>query len=375
MLQIVSGKFFKSDKCHETLHRGIYFTNYRSLSNAAFATPLGRLHPSTDRYTSVGTFTYELLERIESESRAPGTLTSTGGRELVESVADVLSFSLRAIWSVDIDVVRRLAPDNSSGPDRPLPQSALRRNFDHRVMSQPEDEALINAFLSELIGLERVSYEAAIRAIRRYVTATHRIADDTNLAYALFVMSIEALAQSAQAPQTTWEDYDETKRGRIDDALHGVPAELAMRVRAAVLRNEHIALGRRFRAFAIEHLSPQFFREEAEAAVAPISRADLDTMLKRAYEIRSGYVHRLQDLPKVLARPIGYVETIEVDGQATLTFEGLARLARHIIFQFVQRGHKVERENFHWRGALPKRHNPAPRFAILDRPRRSLCGG
>ena len=40
----------------------------------------------------------------------------------------------------------------------------------------------------------------------------HRLADDLELAYTLFVASIESLAQQFDAFQPGWDDYDEAKR-------------------------------------------------------------------------------------------------------------------------------------------------------------------
>jgi hypothetical protein len=225
--------------------------------------------------------------------------------------------------------------------------------FDWQVVVRPEDTALLGNFLVALIGLKRDAYDGAIRAIHRYVTATHRLADDTNLAYALFVMSIEALAQTSDTPVPAWSDYDEGKRRRIDKALEEAPSTIAERVRLAVLKNEHVALARRFRDFSIEYLSPAFFRDGAVDSVRPVRRPDLVTLLKRAYDIRSGYVHRLQGVPRLLSTPYDNGETFEIDGIPTLTFEGLARLARHIIIEFVERSPKVEHENFNWHSALP----------------------
>ncbi len=85
----------------------------------------------------------------------------------------------------------------------------------------------------------------------------------------------------------------------------------------------------------------------------PICRPDLETLLARAYNIRSGYVHRLESLPNLLLPPFDFGETLEIEGSPTLTFEGLARLARHVIFRFVERAPKVERETFNWFSALP----------------------
>jgi len=351
MLQIVTGKFFSTGKCFETLHRGVFYTNYRTFQHDPLALPVGRFLPSTG-LTGLSTLTYEITEKIECGERLSGTMISTGGQELISDTASVLSFVLNIICTTDSGLVGRLTSSGEMQRGDTL-RKYLRRVFDEKVVARPGDEALIQEFISALTALRRTSYETAIRAIRRYVTATHRIADDTSLAYSLFVMSIEALAQSVETPVADWKDYEEGKKKRIDEALNEAPEELKERVRSAVLANEHVAIARRFRDFAIQHLSPAFFRAEAADATLPIRRPDLVRLLSRAYDIRSGYVHRLEAVHKLLVMPFTHAETSEIEGQLTLTFEGLARLARHVITEFVRREPKVDREDFNWRSALP----------------------
>jgi hypothetical protein len=353
MLQIVSGKFFNSDRCYETPRTGTFYTNYRAAEGVSITTIVGDL--SAQEASPVGgTLAYNIVEKIEWAQPAPGVLIATGGRELVSDFATVVSFALNVICATDQDLVHRLTSDNAAAVNGGIePRKYLRRVFDASVASRPEDAAVVSDFFEALIGLERKSFEAAIRAIRRYVTATHRIADDTDLAYSLFVMSIEALAQTTDAAGVVWTDYDEGKRGRIDNALADAPGEVADAVRSAVLKNEFVAMSRRFRAFTVEHLTPEFFRADTVGSIRPIARPDLEALLKRAYEIRSGYVHRLNGVPKMLAAPFNHAEVFEVEGQPTLSFEGLARLARYVISQFVGRAPKVEHEAFDWFHALP----------------------
>ena len=125
------------------------------------------------------------------------------------------------------------------------------------------------------------------------------------------------------------------------------------KVRAAVLANEHVAIARRFCEFALAHVGPSFFREEAEKAAGAISRPDLSIALRQAYSIRSRYVHHLEDIPRLLVGIEGFHETIAVDGEPTLTFAGLARVARHVIETFVVRAPKAEKEEFDWMKDLP----------------------
>ncbi|MCK1611491.1 MULTISPECIES: hypothetical protein [unclassified Bradyrhizobium] len=92
------------------------------------------------------------------------------------------------------------------------------------------------------------------------------MADDLNLAYTLFVTSIESLAQGFDGHVAEWSDYDSRKRNKIDEALKDASDEVAGGVRDGVLSNEHVALARRFRDFAMAHVAPSFFREEAAGA-------------------------------------------------------------------------------------------------------------
>jgi hypothetical protein len=201
--------------------------------------------------------------------------------------------------------------------------------------------------------MKRRDFVAAMRAIQRYVTATHRVVDDTSLAYSLLVMAIEALTRTVEAPLASWLEYDQAKRSRIDKALKEADPEVADRVRIAVLENAHAAVGRLFRDFTITHLAPSFYRAEALDRLAPVSRRDLPIVLTEAYDLRSGYVHRLNAIPKPLLSPFSYVEVMDIARQPTLTIAGLARVVRHVIFRFVEKADKVEHEEFNWRAALP----------------------
>ncbi len=139
-------------------------------------------------------------------------------------------------------------------------------------------------------------------------------------------------------------------------------------MRAAILANEHVALARRFREFALAHVGPSFFREEAETAVGAISRPDLSIALRQAYSIRSSYVHHLKDIPRLLVGIEGFHEAMEVDGQPTLTFAGLSRVARHVINAFVARAPKVETEQFDWMKDAPGKltMRAAPEYWIAN---------
>jgi len=66
--------------------------------------------------------------------------------------------------------------------------------------------------------------------------------------------------------------------------------------------------------------------------------------LKEAYSLRSRYVHNLRDLPRLLDSDFSYSETIHSGHATYLTVEGLSRVARTVILEFVARQPKVETE-------------------------------
>lgn len=352
MLQIITGKFFQSENVFSTLLRGTYYTNYHWVDDDAFETSIGRVLPSTRR-SGLGTMTYELFEKIEGVS-GPGVMISTGGEEIAEDFAAVFSFVLNVTCTTDPDLCRRLTlPKSEDVSRRNYSSRFLPRVFDTRVYGSPGDPEKFGLFMTHLLGLRRSSYESTIRAIRQYVAAMHDVGRDSTLAYSLLVTSIEALLQSTDVPDATWTDYDERKRTPIDQLLREVPEDLAERFRAAILASEHVAIARRFREFIRAHIRPEFYRTEADGMLHPVTRQDLDSLLKSAYGIRSGYVHRLDELEALAADPFGHSEVLDLEEKPTLTFAGLARIVRHVISTFVLRAEKVDRETHDWRSDLP----------------------
>lgn len=368
MLQIITGKFFNTDNLHKTLHRGVYFTNYRSFNGEPLDTKVGRLLPST-AWTGVRCFTFEITEQLP-KINDDGTLAgmvSVGGDQIENDFAAIASFSLNITCTPSHDLARRLltAKHPSLGVSE-VPQKYVRRMFDSEITSQAQDAVYFREFVDDLMALERCTYEGAMRAIRRFIVGCHRIPDDLGLAYAMLVMSMESLAQNFDGYKAVWNDYDAGKRKKVDAALAKADPGMAQSVREAILSVEHIAIRRRFCDFVIDHIEPTFFREEAVGATWPIGRPDLIVALKTAYQIRSHYVHTLEEPPKELQLGSGQIDAVRVGDKPVLTLQGLTRVARHVISTFIRRGAKVQVEKFDFRSAYPNvvRVRLAPKYWI-----------
>ena len=342
MLQIASGKLFKQKpgRCNEL--RGVALTNLTILG--PIETAAGRLLPASTLGTTKS-LVYEIKELIEGPIDR-GVVVSHGIDPYLNDFAAIVSFALNVTCTPDHELSVRLV-GGRTGPAVHVPPSKLiRRVFDPLVVCNDEDAARLTQMVGDLMGLRRKSYLAAIRAIRTYITGLHRLADDWTLAYTLLVASLESLAQGFDGHHPEWQDYDERRRHLIDDALCGANNEIANRVRQALLEIEHVSLRRRFCDYALEHLQPSYFREEASDQDNPAGRAELPGALRHAYKLRSKYIHNLKEIPRQLTLFGLYRETFRVGSDTLLTFQGLSRLARHVITEFIRRQPKVDREEY-----------------------------
>jgi len=345
MLQINSGKLFKEDAGRQNELRGVLYTNLKLGRGKIIETVAGNLL-STSTVRGSLALVYEVTEKIESRDKKPGIVVSHGVEPYISDFGAVVSFALNCICTPDYELSARLTNGQRGLSTFSPPNKILNRTFDVEIWCKDDDEKQLIEFVEKLIGLRRKHYLGVMRAIRTYVTGIHRIADDFELAYTLLVASVESLAQKFDGHKGEWSDVEESKREVVDKALSDADEAVSERVRSAILEIEHTAISRRFRNFAIEHIRPPFFREEAIGVERPMARSDLIPALNNAYRARSGYIHSLKELPRSLKLGHSFAETMQADGEVLLTLQGLARLTRQVIFEFVKELPAVEKESY-----------------------------
>lgn len=347
MLQISTGKLFQRNVGHRNYLRGVIYTNLRFDQVSIVDTKAGSLLPTSNLRGS-NVVIYELEEQIESEKQEnqPALLLSHGVDPYILDFSAIISFVLNCTASPNHALTDRLVSDEISVSTFSTPKKIVKRVFDKEIYCTEDDKSYLIAFIEQLMGLERKTYLGVMRAIRTYVTGMHRIADDFELAYTLLVASLESLAQDFDGHKPSWSDYDERKKKAIDLALLKASDEVSKEVRDALLSIEYTALGRRFRDFSLKHVKPSFYREEVADVVNPITRTDLPKALKTAYESRSQYIHNLEVLPKQLTFIGAHSDTHRIGNRTFLTIEGLSRLARHVITEFIMQQPIIEHESY-----------------------------
>ena len=348
MLQISSGKLFQREIERSNQLRGVFYSNLKVFGKHKIETAAGFLLPTSNLRRSLA-LVYEYNELIESEKTGEALLVSHGIDPYISDFSTIVSFALNCVATTDYELADRLISDQQSLLTSGPPKSLVRRFFDKEIFCQPHDEEYLVNFVKQLIGLERKHFLGAIRAIRTYVTGMHRIADDVELAYTLLVASIESLAQDFDGHQSVWSDFEERKRKKIDKALDGASDDVVERVKSTILEIEHTSLSKRFQSFAIDHITPSYYREEAKDAVRPIAKSDLNTALNQAYRARSRYIHNLRELPRILTTTDSFSEINRIDGKTWLTLQGLSRLAKHVITEFIMRQPIVDTESYDYR--------------------------
>ncbi|HUE79129.1 MAG TPA: hypothetical protein VMN38_05815 [Sphingomicrobium sp.] len=348
MLQINTGKLFTRAIGRTNRLRGVLYANLHLPRDEAVVTGAGTLL-GTNSLRSSRALVYEIDERIEDGPDGPGVLVSHGVESFLSDFAAIASFGFDAIVAPDAVLVERLLSGKPTLASYEPPKEFLNRTFTNEIWLKPEETAEFTAFVEAVLGLERRTFNAAMRAIRTYVSGVHRLLDDLGVAYTLMVSAIESLAQDFDGYATSWNDVDERKRIPVEAALRKASPRTAQNVREAISSTEHTSLGRRYRAFVKAHINKEYFRDPSLAGTRALAACELDEALRRGYAVRSRYLHNLRVLPDAITHPFGHWEVAYVDRHAVLTFQGLARLTRHVIREFVARGHKVDKEPYDYR--------------------------
>jgi len=348
VLQIATGKLFISERWRENHLRAPLYTNACLDREAHIDTAFGNVTPCSSYAVRPHVWVYDFIERMEEIDKKPGVLISRTVDPYAQDFSAVVSFALNCVCAPDVDTVRRLISGQRGLVTGVSPPKMVHRFFDETVYCHADDIAFLTTFTTQLEGLHRKTFLEVMRAVRTWVNGMHRISDDLALAYALLVASVESLAQTFDGYTSDWESVEERKRQAIDASLADAPPELVQRVRDAIVAHEHLALGRRFREFSFAHTPTALFRSGSHPGGQRLARSDLTEALRRAYEARSAYVHRLRRLPDALTMDFGFSDVATARRGTHLTLQGLSRVMRSVIIEFVMRQPTIAREPYNY---------------------------
>lgn len=357
MLQIITGMYFRDVQLNETHHRVPLYTNVNFLMRDQVDLSIGHLVPSTEWAKTVSTVFAHYIERLEAV-RPDGSdewMISTGGEEVAADLAAVLSFALNATFTTVRDKADRLIQRPSESYRTPNAADILPRTFTPQLMVVSDDELQdLYRFVENLVALNRKPYERVMRAIRRIVAASERVAEDPTTSYIDYVAALEVLSSGYEVADLTWDRLDPRKRKILDPALEELSEEDAERLRGAILHSERAGIKNRYVEFVVEHVRPSYFRQEAVGSKSPVRQASLRRLVAKAYDARSKSLHELSELAIGSWLLVGGARTAHPPGQdLMLTHEGLNGLARHVVRTYVERASTELDPDYEWRSDLP----------------------
>jgi hypothetical protein len=364
MLQIITGKFFKSDDRHVSEGKGVLHSNYRWY--LAVETCVGRLEPLGTR-AALTTYLYTFTNQIERQ-QGNFSIVRTGDGEIIEQFRLLCTFGLRATFAEDRSWVAHLCRAGTVGQsDEYAPSQLLPRYFAPRVEGSLQEAEEFAALVAKTVSLSRSDFLSVMTALQALSGALEVVGSSLDLAYSMLVYALESLSQKYIEYEPQWADFDDRTRRKLDPLLAELEPGTGAAIRAALLSDVHLKLRAGFQEFICTHVEDTFFTAEAAQREFPLQQSELRRAARNIYDVRSAYVHELTPLMHQLRVPqIAEGDVFRWDREPHLTFSGVVRLADHVIRTLIRRLPSVENEDFNWRGALPGiiRLNMAPKYWV-----------
>lgn len=363
MLQILSGKFFnKTIPVKEFNGKEIFYSNIM-LSGKV----------ETDLWT---------LENVNLSQGVSCYLLTLRGHDLADTSQFfhpeafnefrlLTSFWFKSIFEYDKNNVEMLCRNIPQNPnDNQLPSKILPEYFS--LQKSSNDFENYKRFMNKVLTLSREKYKSILKSVDLFFQALNAVNYNLELAFSLMVFSIESLCQKFDDFEENWEDYNDNVKSEINKLVevYKIPNEKYDTLKKVLLKNDHQKATKRFIDFSMSYVNDDFFREESINSKAPLKKSDLKYVLKKCYNIRSGYVHNLEKIKKInyIFSMMGDKETLGVEYDLFLTFTGLTRLVHHILKNFIFSCEETGFEKINFVEEIPDLANVplAPQYWITD---------
>ena len=351
MLQIATGRFHKVASATKHVGHGTIFSNWDIYREVR--TPMGTIH----RSIAPGRLAGHVHEYVQHHT-APGegVLVWSGDKELNDDLAAAMTLFLPGFFDADQGVVLQTTERDPAGHPRDgrLPSNFLPVKLTPPISNPAGELERFEELLVRLTQLPRQQFEVLIECMRGFKRAILALRLDHLLAYSSLVFCLESLAQHLRPYDATWEDVPDPDRARIEASLSGLSLEQQGQVKDAIIEDRQLRLMKRFVSFTVEHVRPAYYRDQAAAIKNAIRPTEIESCLKVAYKIRSGYAHALTKEFEHLEIPmIADGETFTWDGQTVPTFRGLARLMEHVLRTIIMETDPVPPEDIHFTRLFP----------------------
>lgn len=352
MLQIISGKFFKTEDRHKFDGKGITYSNYSWIK--PIKTCVATLEP-VDYFSPVTSYVISYIYQIEKDKDGRSRTVRVGDAEIIRQFELLASFALKAYFSeTKVDVECKCRNIRKSMGGIKSPSLLVRHFFDTPIHGKLEETEHFVNFVQKVIALPRNRYKAVLRCIYNFVNALQSVDVNLDLSYSILVYCLESLAQEFDDFKPGWIDYDPDIRDKLDSELCKIDIDVAENVRMILSSSQNLKLQQRFLTFVCNHTNSNYFIKEAEKVENPLKKSEMERALKNAYSLRSRYVHNLKQIIRQLEIPhVADGDVFHWKNEPYLTINGLVNLTHHVINNFIWQQSYLEHEEYNWKKDLP----------------------
>lgn len=179
-----------------------------------------------------------------------------------------------------------------------LISSYVSRTFETQRILQENEWEKSKEFYNIIMSLSRKEYNVVMRCLAAYGSSFKVFNSDISLAYSILVYILETLSANFDNYTTSWNDYDQNVRTKIDKELDKIDVNIAESIKNILISNEHLKLSRRFSEFVFKYIDDDYYRAMDKRQ---ITEDEMRQAVTKAYILRSKYAHELQPIMKQLS--------------------------------------------------------------------------
>lgn len=212
MLQIISGKFFGTGEIIHNECNGILYSN--ASFHAMKPIEYGNIKINTvDWNPGYPCYVFSYDNCIE---RTPKTsiLVKIGDNVVIEQLKYILSFSMDAIFDESELKVEELC--RQGGISENNISSYVDKTFEKQRNLNKEDWEKSIEFYKKMLNLSRDEYKVVMKCLAAYYASFSVFSRDISLAYSILVYALETLCANFDEYTTSWNDYDQNIRKKLD---------------------------------------------------------------------------------------------------------------------------------------------------------------
>ena len=348
MLQIITGKFYGDGERIHTECNGILYSNARFYSIKPIE--YGNIKINTvDWNTGLPSFVISYdncIERVHQDN----FLVKVGDNVILEQLKNILSFSLDSFFDENEAVVESICRQEKN--NEKLISSYVDKTFDMNRHLTVEEWNKSISFYNKMMSLKRDDYIVVMRCLAAYSSSFKVFSNDISLAYSILVYILETLSTNFDNYTTSWNDYEQNKRVKIDKELEKIDVSIAENIRNILITNEHLKLSRRFSEFVFNYVDDDYYNATGKKQ---ITEDEMFQAVSKAYVFRSKYAHKLQPIMKQLSNPniSKNSDLFEWQHEVFFTYSGLLRITRTVLYNFIMSRQNTEEELIDWYSELP----------------------